>query len=60
MSILSLLSIVVTEEERCHEEEVKGDIASNPVLSAVLLLLSELKEEELNTVKGKVQQLLSR
>lgn len=55
---------MVTDEEHSQEEDVKGDIvrlteSNSAVLKAVLLLLSELKEEELNTVKGRVQQLLT-
>lgn len=56
---------VVSDVERSLEEKVKGDISppsqssGGAVLDAVLLLLSQLKEEELQTVKGKVQQLLS-
>ena len=59
-----LLFVVVNEEEHSHDEEVKGGTlgASNSdgtVLSAVLLLLSGLRRDELNTVKDKVQQMLS-
>ena len=49
------------EEE---EEEVRGDAVRSKggdgaVLEAVLLLLSQLKGDQLNAVKVKVQQLLS-
>ena len=56
--------VVVTEEEHDScEEEVKGDVVrskgSDAVLEAVLLLLSQLRGDQLNTVKDKVQHLLS-
>ena len=57
--------IVVTEEEHesQEEEEIRGDMmgskGSSAVLEAILLLLSQLKGDQLNTVKDKVQQLLS-
>ena len=58
--------IVVTEEEHDsqEEEEVRGDVVKSKggdgaVLEAVLLLLSRLRVDQLNTVKDKVQQLLS-
>ena len=55
---------MVTEEEHDScEEEVKGDVVrskgSDAVLEAVLLLLSQLRGDQLNTVKDKVQHLLS-
>lgn len=58
------MSLVVSEEESSNVEDVKDghtkpSKSGGAVLNAVLLLLSELKEDELNTVKGKVQQLLS-
>lgn len=58
------VSLVVNEEDHSHDEEVKGgppgtSRSGGAVLSAVLLLLSELRQDELNTVKGRVQQLLS-
>jgi hypothetical protein len=58
---------VVTEEEHDSREEeegeVRGDIVrskdSGAMLEAVLLLLSQLRGDQLKTVKVKVQQLLS-
>ena len=60
--MLSAYFSAVTSDEQSPEEEVKGDIdqSSRPVLDAVLLLLSELKVEELNKVKGQVEHLLSK
>ena len=55
----------MTEEEHDsrEEEEVRGDVVrskdSGAVLEAVLLLLSQLRGDQLRTVKVKVQQLLS-
>ena len=63
------VTTVVTEEEHDSREEdqegeVRGDAvrskdSSGAVLEAVLLLLSQLRGDQLNTVKVKVQQLLS-
>ena len=57
---------VVTEEEhdsREEEEEGRGDVVrskdSGVILEAVLLLLSQLRGDQLKMVKVKVQQLLS-
>ena len=57
---------MVTEEEhdsREEDEEVRGDVVrskdSGAVLEAVLLLLSQLRGDQLKMVKVKVQQLLS-
>lgn len=57
--------MVTDEEHDCQEEEeVRGDVvrskgSDGAVLEAVLLLLSQLRGDQLNTVRDKVQQLLS-
>ena len=59
--VIIWLYTVVTEEEhdsREEEEEVRGDVRSkdsSTMLEAVLLLLSQLRGDQLKTVKVKVQ-----